>query len=88
MRKSARGICSAFLLLWATYASADACYHCGETLPANAARIQMAGVTHQFCCDGCAAAAQWIDDADLEPGIEALAGGNLFQRGADELGIG
>lgn len=50
----------------ATHASADACYHCGETLPANAARIQMDGVTHQFCCDGCAAAAQWIDDADLE----------------------
>ena len=41
----------------ATHASADACYHCGETLPANAARIQMDGVTHQFCCDGCAAAA-------------------------------
>ena len=50
----------------ATHASADACYHCGETLPANAARIQINGVTHQFCCDGCAAAAQWIDDADLE----------------------
>ena len=50
----------------ATHASADACYHCGETLPANAARIQMDGVTRQFCCDGCAAAAQWIDDADLD----------------------
>ena len=45
---------------------ADACFHCGEPLPATPARLAFDGATRLFCCDGCAAAAQWIDDADLD----------------------
>ena len=47
-------------------ARADACFHCGEPLPATPARLAFDGTTRLFCCDGCAAAAQWIDDADLD----------------------
>lgn len=41
------------------------CHHCGEALPASPARVQIDGATREFCCDGCAAAAQWIREADL-----------------------
>ena len=42
------------------------CHHCGETLPALPARLLMDGSWRQFCCDGCAAAAQWIGEAELD----------------------
>jgi len=41
------------------------CHHCGEPLPPDPARVRLDGVERDFCCDGCAAAAQWIRDADL-----------------------
>ncbi len=47
-------------------ARTDACFHCGEPLPATPVRLAFDGATRAFCCDGCAAAAQWIDDADLD----------------------
>ncbi|HEU0307176.1 MAG TPA: heavy metal translocating P-type ATPase metal-binding domain-containing protein, partial [Lysobacter sp.] len=43
-----------------------ACYHCGEALPASPARLRVEGVERAFCCDGCAAATQWIRDAHLD----------------------
>jgi Cu2+-exporting ATPase len=43
-----------------------ACFHCGEPLPAAPSRVAFASETRAFCCDGCAAAARWIDDADLD----------------------
>jgi len=43
----------------------DGCHHCGESLPAAPARVQLDGQWREFCCDGCAAAAQWIRDARL-----------------------
>jgi P-type Cu2+ transporter len=46
--------------------SGDACFHCGEALPASPARLQVDEVERDFCCDGCAAAAQWIRDARLD----------------------
>ena len=46
--------------------SAGACFHCGEALPASPARLQVDEVERDFCCDGCAAAAQWIRDARLD----------------------
>lgn len=46
--------------------SAAMCFHCGEALPVSPARVQMDGVERDFCCDGCAAAAQWIRDARLD----------------------
>jgi Cu2+-exporting ATPase len=42
------------------------CYHCLEALPPGAPRITLDGSARAFCCDGCAAAAQWIRDAKLD----------------------
>jgi P-type Cu2+ transporter len=39
------------------------CHHCGEPLPADA--VAAADGLHAYCCQGCAAAARWIRDADL-----------------------
>lgn len=47
-------------------ADTDGCYHCGEELPASPARVELDGSSRLFCCDGCAAAAQWIREADLD----------------------
>ena len=41
------------------------CYHCGEPLPATPARLQVDGLEQAFCCEGCAAAAEWIRVSDL-----------------------
>jgi Cu2+-exporting ATPase len=41
------------------------CFHCGEPLPAQPAHADLDGQPRAFCCDGCAAAALWIRDADL-----------------------
>ncbi|WP_133477551.1 heavy metal translocating P-type ATPase [Cognatilysobacter segetis] len=41
------------------------CFHCGEALPPSPAFFEVEGAAQAFCCDGCAAAAQWIRDADL-----------------------
>ncbi|TBR09841.1 MAG: cadmium-translocating P-type ATPase [Lysobacter sp.] len=41
------------------------CYHCGEPLPPLPAHYDVDGAAQAFCCDGCAAAAQWIGEADL-----------------------
>ncbi len=43
----------------------QACYHCGEALPAGAMRFDLDGSEQGFCCHGCAAAAQWIRQSDL-----------------------
>ena len=45
--------------------SAEGCFHCGEALPPEPARAAVDGGQRLFCCDGCAAAAQWIRDANL-----------------------
>ncbi|HWI24146.1 MAG TPA: heavy metal translocating P-type ATPase metal-binding domain-containing protein, partial [Lysobacter sp.] len=42
------------------------CFHCNEPLPAFPAHVELDGASRAFCCDGCAAAAQWIRDADLD----------------------
>ena len=42
-----------------------ACYHCGEPLPDLPVRQQWEGVEQSFCCQGCAAAAEWIRHSDL-----------------------
>ncbi|HOC11455.1 MAG TPA: heavy metal translocating P-type ATPase metal-binding domain-containing protein, partial [Thermomonas sp.] len=42
------------------------CHHCGEPLPQAPVRLPLDGVEQAFCCDGCAAAARWIRDADLD----------------------
>ena len=47
-------------------ASATGCWHCGEPLPPRDAPVAtIAGVAHPVCCQGCRAAAQWIDQLGL-----------------------
>ena len=41
------------------------CWHCGESLPAHAPLAVVAGVAHPVCCQGCRAAAEWIDQLGL-----------------------
>ena len=44
----------------------NACFHCGEPVPAGAALREVSeGGARDFCCGGCAAAARWIRDAQL-----------------------
>ncbi len=40
------------------------CFHCGEPLPSSDAASDAEG--RRFCCQGCAAATQWIREARLE----------------------
>ena len=47
-------------------AAAATCFHCGEALPLLPARLVLDDRERMFCCDGCAAAAQWIRDARLD----------------------
>ena len=42
------------------------CFHCAEPLPESPAMRMLEGNPRPCCCDGCAAAAQWIEDADLD----------------------
>ena len=46
-------------------ATTAGCFHCGESLPTTPARRQLDGGEQSFCCEGCAAAAQWIQEAQL-----------------------
>ena len=41
------------------------CFHCAEPLPSTPIAQAIDGQTRRFCCNGCAAAAQWIEDARL-----------------------
>ncbi|MEB2316887.1 MAG: heavy metal translocating P-type ATPase metal-binding domain-containing protein, partial [Xanthomonadaceae bacterium] len=41
------------------------CFHCGEPLGAEAIASWIAGAEHDFCCRGCAGAAEWIATAGL-----------------------
>lgn len=41
------------------------CFHCSQPLPTVPATAAIDGTAQRFCCDGCAAAAQWIRDANL-----------------------
>ena len=49
----------------AMLAATDGCHHCGESLPPHPTRLELDGTSRAFCCDGCAAAARWIGEADL-----------------------
>ena len=43
-----------------------ACFHCGEIVAGDGVQVSMAQALRDFCCRGCAAAAQWIADAQLD----------------------
>ena len=42
-----------------------ACFHCGEPVEGEPATRNSTGGEHVFCCEGCAAAADWIASAHL-----------------------
>ena len=46
-------------------ASASNCYHCGEAIAAAAISRRIGDAQREFCCEGCAAATEWILNADL-----------------------
>src|SRR5690606_29344868 len=55
---------------WNTASSVEAasippCHHCGEPLPREPAQRAIDADGRAYCCDGCAAAARWIRDANL-----------------------
>ena len=43
----------------------SACWHCGEPLPEAPVRARVAGAERALCCQGCRAAAEWIDQLGL-----------------------
>ena len=45
---------------------AGSCYHCGELLGDSPVHQQVEQASRDFCCSGCAAAAQWIHSASLD----------------------
>src|SRR5690606_30254147 len=49
----------------ATAKTRPGCHHCAEPLPASPARRTRGGSAREFCCEGCAAAAEWIQGARL-----------------------
>ena len=49
----------------AVQVDATGCFHCGDPLPSTPVAVVLDGVLRDFCCSGCAAAAQWIGDAEL-----------------------
>ncbi|MGD9599999.1 MAG: heavy metal translocating P-type ATPase [Steroidobacteraceae bacterium] len=47
-------------------AAVRGCWHCGEPLPATGAPLaRVAGVDRAVCCQGCRAAAEWIEQLGL-----------------------
>jgi P-type Cu2+ transporter len=42
------------------------CRHCAEALPALPVTLSQDGGLRHYCCQGCAAAAQWVADARLD----------------------
>ena len=49
----------------AAQAIASICFHCTEPLPPTPVQVATAGARRAYCCAGCAAAAQWIEQANL-----------------------
>jgi Cu2+-exporting ATPase len=79
-------VTGAALIAASTTASSAACvrcFHCDQRLTDGGAHYRIDGVDRAFCCDGCAAAARWIHDANLDdyyrlrsdPAGKALAAG-------------
>ena len=59
------------------------CHHCGQSLPARPMRQHQDGQVRAFCCQGCAAAAEWIAGAELEGYYRLRSAGGT--RVGDEL---
>src|SRR5688572_19941481 len=68
-----------------TGALASVCHHCGEALTAAGT---VASGDHLFCCNGCAAAASWIQQAALEDyyRLRSVPAGRVDADAADFAG--
>lgn len=66
-------------------AATSSCHHCGEALPARPSVVQLDGKARAFCCQGCAAAAEWIAQSDLD-GYYRLRSAGAGQGGAIRVG--
>ncbi|WP_236685911.1 heavy metal translocating P-type ATPase [Pseudoxanthomonas suwonensis] len=64
---------------------AGTCHHCGESLPAQPSVQEVDGRAQAFCCQGCAAAAGWIAQADLG-GYYRLRSANGGKAGGGKVG--
>ncbi|KAF1690136.1 heavy metal translocating P-type ATPase [Pseudoxanthomonas koreensis] len=66
-------------------AASGTCHHCGESLPAHPVVQAFEGRPRRFCCQGCAAAAEWIAGAELE-GYYRLRDASGGNRGSARVG--
>ncbi len=66
-------------------ASPSVCAHCGDSLPQPPVRAKLDGEEQAFCCDGCAAAARWIREADLDDyyRLRSAPGGRVDTESGD-----
>ena len=55
------------------------CHHCGEAITGHACTVELDGQPRSFCCQGCAAASEWIAQADLDGyyRLRSAAGGRV-----------
>ena len=53
------------------------CFHCAEPLPESPAMRMLEGTSRAFCCDGCAAAAQWIANFAITMSFPTLSAFSL-----------
>ncbi len=65
--------------------SDSTCFHCGEPLPLAPRIARVDAGSRGFCCDGCAAAAQWIRDARLDDyyRLRSAPAGRVAEDAAD-----
>lgn len=69
-------------------AAESSCFHCGEALSTVPARLRVDGAERAFCCDGCAAAAQWLRDAKLDDYYRLRSGPSMrVSRDGDDLAL-
>ena len=66
-------------------AASGTCHHCGEILPASPVMQESGGRPRGFCCQGCAAAAEWIAAADLD-GYYQLRSAGAGEGGRGRVG--
>jgi len=68
-----------------TEAMATACFHCGEPAAGDAPHVRVRGRDVVVCCHGCAAAANWINDAGLDDyyRLRVASGNRVMEADAD-----
>src|SRR5690606_41479416 len=70
------------LALQAATVEGGHCHHCGEAIAGHACTVELDGQLRRFCCQGCAAASEWIAQADLDGyyRLRSAAGGRVGEE--------